>query len=311
MEQKVIFPETEENLYKNTTVRHEMIIGDSGFAQLMDDGKCINCFVAEEIIIEDDIKFHSDSENEVKEFCEKWNRELKYYTYEEVKKLKKGTHLIVLLTVIGNELIGLAQQDNSYKIKDNGIYIYEKYNFLVCTKVIGAKEEYLLPIGYSDEEQWIEQESECKKQIIKNNNKSNDKEEILQICKSIKDTNNNICWHNILEMIEEDYEEMEDIKDYREENFMLYKVIERCYKEDFPIQEYKLFQIPYSDEKGCIIEFVHGEDNDNYHIKGMKDIKIREIDFWVERNGEAIPQLYNPENGEQSNAADCKSAVWK
>lgn len=39
------------------------------FAQLMPDDRCITCYVAEEIIIEDDIKFYSDSEEVVDKFC--------------------------------------------------------------------------------------------------------------------------------------------------------------------------------------------------------------------------------------------------
>ncbi len=45
------------------------------FAQLDNDtGKCIPCVVAEKIVIEKDIKFHSENEQEVIDFCEKWNR---------------------------------------------------------------------------------------------------------------------------------------------------------------------------------------------------------------------------------------------
>lgn len=139
------------------------------FAQLMPDDRCITCYVAEEIIIEDDIKFYSDSEEEVDKFCKKWNRQLKYYTYDEVKNFKKGTHLIVLLTIIGNELMGLVQQNKSYKIKDNGLFFYEKYSFLICTKVLGDKGDYLIPIGYSDEDEWLKQESEYKVKLISDN----------------------------------------------------------------------------------------------------------------------------------------------
>lgn len=44
------------------------------FAQLnKNDGTCIVCYVKEEIVIDDDIKFHSEDEDEVKDFCENWN----------------------------------------------------------------------------------------------------------------------------------------------------------------------------------------------------------------------------------------------
>lgn len=45
------------------------------FAQLDDKtGKCFLCTVAEDIVIEHDIKFHSENEQEVIDFCKKWNR---------------------------------------------------------------------------------------------------------------------------------------------------------------------------------------------------------------------------------------------
>ncbi|EKO1913009.1 hypothetical protein PZQ55_002067 [Clostridium botulinum] len=47
------------------------------FAQLDDEGKSFKCYVAEEIIVEDDIVYSSEMEKEVDEFCEKWNRALK------------------------------------------------------------------------------------------------------------------------------------------------------------------------------------------------------------------------------------------
>lgn len=44
------------------------------FAQLdKKDGTCMLCCVAEEIVIDEDIKFHSEDEEEVKNFCESWN----------------------------------------------------------------------------------------------------------------------------------------------------------------------------------------------------------------------------------------------
>lgn len=47
--------------------------------------ECFSCVVAEEIVIEDDIKFHSENEQEVIDFCEKWNRNEieKYYVYDK------------------------------------------------------------------------------------------------------------------------------------------------------------------------------------------------------------------------------------
>lgn len=289
-------------------------------AQLCDNNKCSICYV--ENIDDDfdimnykeitgkDVIYNSSSEEDVIRFCEKWNKELKYYTYEDIKSLTKGKHIIVLLAIIGNEYIGLAQQDKSYKIKINDNYFYEKYYFLVCTKVLSKDNDYLIPIGCSDEFQWVEQEEEYKRKLCSNEtfNKHN---EVLKICKQLKyEDGIKSCWNDIHEDVINQTEELEDIKDNIMFNYMLYKVVKRCYEEAFPIQEYRLFEIPYSDKKGWIMDFVHGQDYDDFHIKGLRNIKFREIDFYVEKNGIAIPQFFNPETSRQWNAADCISAVW-
>ncbi|MBY6889392.1 hypothetical protein HYH68_16490 [Clostridium botulinum] len=280
------------------------------FAQLDEEDKSFKCYVAEEIIADDDIVYSSEMEKEVDEFCKKWNRTMKYYNYNEVKNLTKGTNLIVLLTVIGEDYIGLAQQDKLYKIKKNNNHFYEKFDFLVCTKVLEKNNNYLIPIGYSDEDQWLEQEEEYKQKLF-SNEAFDEENEILKICKELKYGNGSeFCWNNISKNIVEYFEELEDIKDEIEFNYMLYKVVKRCYQEKFPIQEYRLFEIPYGDNNGWIMDFVHGQDYDNFHIRKLKNIKFREIDFWVKKNGIAIPQFFNPETSGQWSAADCNSAVW-
>nr|WP_033047133.1 hypothetical protein [Clostridium botulinum] len=104
------------------------------FAQLDDEGKSFKCYVAEEIIVHDDIIYSSEMEKEVDEFCKEWNKTMKYYTYNEVKNLTKGTNLIVLLTVIGEDYIGLAQQDKLYKIKKIIIIFMKNMIFLFVLK---------------------------------------------------------------------------------------------------------------------------------------------------------------------------------
>lgn len=46
--------------------------------------ECFLCVVEEEIVIEPDIKFHSENQQEVADFCKKWSRNEieKYYVYE-------------------------------------------------------------------------------------------------------------------------------------------------------------------------------------------------------------------------------------
>lgn len=55
------------------------------FSQLdYETEECFLCVVAEEIVIEHDIKFHSENEQEVIDFCGRWNRNEfeKYYVYD-------------------------------------------------------------------------------------------------------------------------------------------------------------------------------------------------------------------------------------
>lgn len=55
------------------------------FAQLdYETEECFLCVVAEEIVIEHDIKFHSENEQEVIDFCGRWNQNEfeKYYVYD-------------------------------------------------------------------------------------------------------------------------------------------------------------------------------------------------------------------------------------
>ncbi|ACA57560.1 hypothetical protein FDC45_15955 [Clostridium botulinum] len=140
---------------------------------------------------------------------------------------------------------------------------------------------------------------------------------IIQICKSISweymhkgyptywEENSTIKKHEIIDA--------DDLYEYKEEMLkkeMLKKVVKRCVAEHFPIQNYNIFEIPYGDKEGWMMDFVNTKEYEEYHKNDNKNIKIHEIDFWVEKNGEAIPQLYNPKTGSQSDAIDCKSAVW-
>lgn len=84
---------------------------------------------------------------------------MEFYSYEEVKKLKKGTHLIVLKCDDEKYgYVGLAY-NKSYpmKIKDCKI---QNSNFYVCTLVKSAHEDYLIIIGTSNEDEWVKQEME-------------------------------------------------------------------------------------------------------------------------------------------------------
>ena len=84
---------------------------------------------------------------------------MKFYTYEDVKNLKKGTTYIMLLMVLDGKYIGLALNDKSHLIKPRCFNI-ESYDFIVCTRVISTKGDYYIPIGYSNEHEWLDQECE-------------------------------------------------------------------------------------------------------------------------------------------------------
>lgn len=90
---------------------------------------------------------------------------MKFYTYNDVKNIPKGTNFILLLIVENGDYIGLAHQNISYNIKPKHFKI-EKYDFIVCTKVISVEGDYLTPIGYSNEDEWGKQEAEYKKEIM-------------------------------------------------------------------------------------------------------------------------------------------------
>ncbi|NFO30981.1 hypothetical protein FDB41_11935 [Clostridium botulinum] len=103
----------------------------------------------------------------------------------------------------------------------------------------------------------------------------------------------------------------DDLYEYKEEMLakeMLKKVVKRCVVENFPIQNYNIFEIPYGDKKGWMMDFVNTKEYEEYHKNGNKNIKIHEIDFWVTFTGYAIPQINN--NGCQHDSKTCNEAVY-
>lgn len=116
-----------------------------------------------------------------------------------------------------------------------------------------------------------------------------DNKKVLEISKKIMVANGCInsnapltsgcAWHSFPDA----YDDM-----YYEYNIYLFQIVKKCLADNFPIQEYLLFEIPYADSEGTIIDFVNAEDYGNYHIKGMHN-NIRCIDFWVSKDGTVIP----------------------
>lgn len=84
---------------------------------------------------------------------------MKYYTNECVKSMKGKEVLIVLVMKINDKYIGVAQNDKEFVLQDLNGYA-QQYDFLVCYKVTDGDGEYLVPIGYSDDYEWANQEYE-------------------------------------------------------------------------------------------------------------------------------------------------------
>lgn len=146
--------------------------------------------------------------------------------------------------------------------------------------------------------------------------KKKKEKDIIEICKTIK-------WEYMHQIYSTYWEANSTIKkyeikdadalyDYKEEILakeMLQRIVKRCISEHFPIQNYSIFEIPYGDRNGWIMEFVNTKEYEDYHKNNNKNIKIHEIDFWVTFNGYAIPQMID-NNGYQCNAKTCIEAVY-
>ncbi|WP_307993052.1 hypothetical protein [uncultured Clostridium sp.] len=109
------------------------------FAQLCEDGECIPCYVAEEIIIDDDIMYYSDFEEEVNKFCDKWNEELlkekDILAQEKIAFHKKVVNKCALTTNEVCKITGLSRARISKKVqtgkldyirKTSGGFIFHK-----------------------------------------------------------------------------------------------------------------------------------------------------------------------------------------
>lgn len=145
--------------------------------------------------------------------------------------------------------------------------------------------------------------------------KKKKEKKIIRICKTI--TWANMCkgyptyWEGNSTIKKREIKDADDLYDYKEEMLakeMLKKVVKRCVAEHFPIQNYSIFEIPYGDKKGWIMDFVNTKEYEDYHKNGNKRTKIHEIDFFVSFTGFAIPQTNN--NGYQCDSKTCIDAVY-
>lgn len=132
---------------------------------------------------------------------------------------------------------------------------------------------------------------------------------IKLVCKKIKWLDGTLVWRSTRGLSHRDYDDLDEIQAINKLNRMLYKVVKRCYEEKFPIQEYMVFEIPYRDKDGWIIDFVHMQDYSDYHYNGMKAVEMRCIDFEVPYKGVAIPLRL--EGCNQYECKTCKEAVYQ
>lgn len=100
-----------------------------------------------------------------------------------------------------------------------------------------------------------------------------------------------------------------DFKNELQSKEMLLKVCRKCLLDKFPLEDYYLFEIPYSDQYGWIMDFVNREEYESCH-KSEADIKIHEIDFWCPFDKKlAIPQGLD-NNSNQYDCNNCFEALY-
>lgn len=101
-------------------------------------------------------------------------------------------------------------------------------------------------------------------------------------------------------------------EDCIEEIMMVFKVVSRCIKEGFPIDEYALGEIPYQGDNGWIMDFFHYNEYIAYHFEKNGNL-VHEIDFFIPHVGDAVPQKYekiDEHSFNQYDASSCHDAVY-
>lgn len=91
--------------------------------------------------------------------------------------------------------------------------------------------------------------------------------------------------------VETYWDEMEQQRDLEEKscNHLMLQLVEMCLSEDFPIEEYHLYDIPYSNKDGVMYCFVHSKDKKIFNRSKNPKQKIRGIDFFSKYDGTVIP----------------------
>lgn len=85
--------------------------------------------------------------------------------------------------------------------------------------------------------------------------------------------------------------DMLDLMDWERE-YLLEGIIEKAIENQFPLENYFIFDIPFIDEIGEIWYFLNKKEYLNYH-DGYTDQKISEISFYVHYQGDTVIPLYS------------------
>lgn len=135
---------------------------------------------------------------------------------------------------------------------------------------------------------------------------------IIEICKQIQTDSfdRELFWYRgYPDKSDYDFTNKYDYYDYlyekqyvHENRALLYKIVKKAYRDRFPIQDYALQEIPYSDNEGCFVYFCSKEENCGNMIC-----------FWVEHKGKAIPYKSDNFVDKGNNLfpqKTCQEAVW-
>lgn len=137
-------------------------------------------------------------------------------------------------------------------------------------------------------------------------------EGIVEICKKIvwADGHHTNPWVNKEDLLRfhDDYED-EDEDDLWEQRF-LYRIVEQAKHDNFAIEEWDLFEIPYGDKNGQIWCFANKKDFYQYHTLKQTDVNIGAIDFYVVYTGEVFPSALDNHGCNMVIKSTCQEAVY-
>lgn len=142
-------------------------------------------------------------------------------------------------------------------------------------------------------------------------------ERIVEICKKIvwADGHHANPWVNKEDLLSDefrnDYEDDELIRLLLEQQ-MLYFIVTKAKQDNFTLEEWDLFEVPYADENGQIWCFANKKDFHQYHTLKQMDINIGSIDFYVAHTGEVFPSALEKDKHGFADVtkATCQEAIY-